>query len=75
MLGCLAGHAIKRTKNPSGIKVAMHVSGGLSRGSAVSAMCSVTTETLARAVGKLSSGRPEPFANWTSATVPSTACG
>jgi short subunit dehydrogenase-like uncharacterized protein len=53
MLGCLAGHAVKRTKNPSGIRVAMHVSGGLSRGSAVSAMGSVTTETLARADGKL----------------------
>ena len=53
MLGCLAGHAVARTKNPSSIRVAMHVSGGLSRGSAVSAMGSVTAETLARADGKL----------------------
>lgn len=53
MLGCLAGHAVARTKNPSGIRVAMHVSGGLSRGSAVSAMGSVTAETLARDDGKL----------------------
>ncbi|MGF6573917.1 short subunit dehydrogenase-like uncharacterized protein [Paraburkholderia sp. GAS333] len=53
MLGCLAGHAVARTKNPSCIKVALHVSGGLSRGSALSAMESVTAETLARADGKL----------------------
>lgn len=53
MLGCLAGHAVARTKNPSSIRVAMHVSGGLSRGSAVSAVGSVTAETLARAEGKL----------------------
>lgn len=53
MLGCLAGHTVARTKNPLSIRVAMHVSGGLSRGSAVSAMGSVTAETLARADGKL----------------------
>jgi len=53
MLGCLAGHAVARTENPSRIRVAMHVSGGLSRGSAISAMGSVTAETLARADGKL----------------------
>ncbi|BEU28126.1 saccharopine dehydrogenase NADP-binding domain-containing protein [Paraburkholderia sp. 22B1P] len=53
MLGCLAGHAVARTKNPVAIRVAMHVSGGLSRGSAVSAMSSVTVGTLARAAGEL----------------------
>ncbi|MFS2004660.1 saccharopine dehydrogenase family protein [Duganella sp. CT11-25] len=53
MLGCLAGHAVARTRNPSSIRVAMHVSGGLSRGSAVSAMGSVTAETLARTAGAL----------------------
>lgn len=53
MLGCLAENAVARTNNPSSIKVAMHVSGGLSRGSAVSAMGSVTVETLVRADGKL----------------------
>ena len=53
MLGCLAGHAVARIRNPSSIKVAMHVSGGLSRGSAVSAMASVTAETLARDAGRL----------------------
>ncbi|NTF44142.1 saccharopine dehydrogenase NADP-binding domain-containing protein [Rhizobium rhizogenes] len=53
MLGCLVGHAAARTENPLSIRVAMHVSGGLSRGSAVSAMGSVTAETLARVNGKL----------------------
>lgn len=53
MLGCLAGHAVARSRNPARIRVAMHVSGSLSRGSAVSAMGSVTAATLARAGGQL----------------------
>jgi short subunit dehydrogenase-like uncharacterized protein len=53
MLGCLAGHTVASTSHPLSIRVAMHVSGGLSRGSAVSAMGSVTAETLARADGSL----------------------
>ena len=53
MLGCLAGHTVARTSNPSSIRVAMHVSGGMSRGSVVSAMGSVTSETLARVDGTL----------------------
>lgn len=53
MLGCLAGHAAARVSDPSSISVAMHVSGSLSRGSALSAMSSVTAETLARADGAL----------------------
>ena len=53
MLGCLAGHAVARTRHPARIAVAMHVTGGLSRGSAISAMASVTNETLARAGGQL----------------------
>lgn len=58
MLGCLAGHAVARSSHPAQIRVAMHVSGGLSRGSAVSAMASVTAETLARAGGKLVAATP-----------------
>lgn len=53
MLGCLAGHAVARTSHPVRIAVAMHVAGGLSRGSAISAMAGVTNATLARAGGKL----------------------
>jgi short subunit dehydrogenase-like uncharacterized protein len=64
MLGCLAGHAVARTHRPSTISVALHVAGGLSRGSAVSAMGSVTAATLARADGVLvaaSGGAIRPF--------------
>jgi short subunit dehydrogenase-like uncharacterized protein len=53
MLGCLAGHTAARVQNPARVTVAMHVSGGLSRGSAVSAMGSVTAETLVRNAGVL----------------------
>ncbi|MNX77345.1 Saccharopine dehydrogenase [compost metagenome] len=55
MLGCLVAHAVARASHPARISVAMSVSGGLSRGSAISAMGSVTTETLARVDGKLAS--------------------
>ena len=58
MLGCLAGHTVARTSHPASIRVAMHVTGGLSRGSAVSAMASVTTDTLARAYGALVAQAP-----------------
>jgi short subunit dehydrogenase-like uncharacterized protein len=53
MLGSLAGHAAARVAKPFGIRVALHVAGALSRGSAISAMENVTTETLARVDGQL----------------------
>jgi short subunit dehydrogenase-like uncharacterized protein len=53
MLGSLAGHAVARVQNPRKIRIAMHVSGGMSRGSAISASENMTTETLARADGEL----------------------
>ncbi|WKL56100.1 saccharopine dehydrogenase NADP-binding domain-containing protein [Asticcacaulis sp. ZE23SCel15] len=53
MLGSLAAHAVARVTDPCKIRIALHVSGGLSRGSAISAMENVTTETLARIDGKL----------------------
>jgi len=53
MLGCLAGHAAKRVENPSKLSIALHVAGGFSRGSAVSASENVTTETLHRVDGEL----------------------
>lgn len=58
MLGCLAGHTVARASDPASIRVAMHVTGGLSRGSAVSAMASVTAETLARTNGALVAQAP-----------------
>jgi len=48
MLGCLAGHAARRVANPRRLSIALHVAGGFSRGSAVSASENLTTETLHR---------------------------
>lgn len=53
MLGSLAGHAVSRVSNPRKIRIALHVAGGLSRGSAISASENVTVETLARVDGEL----------------------
>jgi short subunit dehydrogenase-like uncharacterized protein len=53
MLGCLAGHAAKRVTNPSKLSIALHVAGGFSRGSAVSASENVISETLHRVNGEL----------------------
>ncbi len=53
MLGSLAGHAVARVRNPRKIRTAMHVSGGMSRGSAISATENMTAETLARVDGEL----------------------
>jgi short subunit dehydrogenase-like uncharacterized protein len=53
MLGSLAGHAVSRVSDARKIRIALHVAGGLSRGSAISAMENVTVETLARVDGEL----------------------
>lgn len=53
MLGSLAGHAIARVGDPRKISIALHVAGGLSRGSAISATENLTTETLRRVNGEL----------------------
>lgn len=53
MLGSLAAHAAKRVSKPSRINIAMHVAGGFSRGSAVSARDNLNTELLHRVDGHL----------------------
>jgi len=53
MLGSLASHAVARVAEPRRIRIALHVTGSMSRGSAVSAIENVTTETLARVDGAL----------------------
>lgn len=53
MLGSLAGHTVARVATASKIRIAMRVSGGLSRGSAISATENMTAETLARVDGEL----------------------
>ncbi|NKL37186.1 hypothetical protein GFL49_26120 [Rhizobium leguminosarum bv. viciae] len=59
MLGSLAGHAVGKVHDPRKIRIALHVAGGLSRGSAISAIENVTTQTLARIDGKLVSAPAE----------------
>jgi short subunit dehydrogenase-like uncharacterized protein len=59
MLGSLAAHAAKRVAKPHSLNIAMHVAGGFSRGSAVSASENVTTGLLHRIDGELVSRNPE----------------
>ncbi len=58
MLGSLARHVADRVANPRKISIALHVTGSMSRGSAISATENVTTETLALVEGRLESGDP-----------------
>jgi short subunit dehydrogenase-like uncharacterized protein len=53
MLGSLASHAAARITDRRTISIALHVTGSMSRGSAISATENLTTETLARVDGKL----------------------
>jgi short subunit dehydrogenase-like uncharacterized protein len=59
MLGCLAGHAIGRVAEPQSVRIALHVAGSMSRGSAISAIENLTTETLQRVDGKLIARDPK----------------
>lgn len=59
MLGCLAGHACDRIDDPHRIRIALHVSGSMSRGSAVSATDNLVTECLMRTDGHLTARSPE----------------
>lgn len=53
MLGCLAQHAVKRVARPESIRIALHVSGAMSRGSAISATQNMSAQCLARVDGEL----------------------
>ncbi|MDM9628994.1 saccharopine dehydrogenase NADP-binding domain-containing protein [Rhizobium sp. S152] len=53
MLGGLASHGAGRVANPRKIRIVLHVAGGLSRGSAISATENLTVETLKCAHGVL----------------------
>jgi short subunit dehydrogenase-like uncharacterized protein len=48
MLGSLAAHAVERVSTPVSLQIALHVSGAMSRGSAVSASQNLTAECLMR---------------------------
>lgn len=58
MLGSLASHAVARVADARKIRIALHVTGSMSRGSAVSATEDLTTETLARIDGALVASDP-----------------
>jgi short subunit dehydrogenase-like uncharacterized protein len=59
MLGCLAGHASRQVAEPRSVRVALHVAGSMSRGSAISASDNLTTDTLQRFDEKLIVRNPE----------------
>lgn len=53
MLGCLAGYAAEQVTQPCKVSIALHVTGSMSRGSAISASENLTTTTLCRRNGQL----------------------
>jgi short subunit dehydrogenase-like uncharacterized protein len=73
MLGSLAGHAAKRVESPRSLSIALHVAGGFSRGSAISASENLTTETLHRVDGELVSRAPEEVRDFDFGRGPATS--
>ncbi|PWC18816.1 saccharopine dehydrogenase family protein [Brenneria corticis] len=59
MLGCLTAYAVERIAVPAQILIALHVSGMMSRGSALSAAGSISQETLKRYGGHLVARKPD----------------
>lgn len=53
MLGCLTAHAAGRVTDPLRVRVALHVAGSMSRGSAISAAENLSAEQLERVDGTL----------------------
>jgi short subunit dehydrogenase-like uncharacterized protein len=64
MLGSLAGRAAERVERPHTIRVALHVSGAMSRGSAITAAENLTIECLERANGVLRAREPGTSRNF-----------
>jgi short subunit dehydrogenase-like uncharacterized protein len=58
MLGCLTAHAARRVTDPHRVRVALHVAGSMSRGSAISAAENLSAECLERVDGVLVSRDP-----------------
>jgi short subunit dehydrogenase-like uncharacterized protein len=73
MLGSLAGHAAKRVTNPQKISIALHVAGGFSRGSAVSASENMTASLLHRVDGVLVSRSPDEVRDFDFGSGPATS--
>ena len=59
MLGSLAGHAAQRVADPVQIRIALHVTGSMSRGSVISATENMTADCFRLIGGKLVGRRPE----------------
>jgi len=59
MLGCLTAHAAARVTDPQRVRVALHVAGSMSRGSAISATENLSTECLERVDGTLAGRNPD----------------
>ena len=59
MLGSLAAQAAQRASKPHSVSIAMHVAGGFSHGSAISASENLNTDLLHRVDGKLVSRSPQ----------------
>ena len=59
MLGCLAEHARKRVDDPKQLRIALQVSGSMSRGSAISASENMSGHCVARVAGNLEPRNPQ----------------
>ena len=64
MLGCLAGHAAQRVANPAQIRIALHVTGAMSRGSAMTATENMTGDCMRLVRGSLVRRSPEEFCDF-----------
>ncbi|ALM54059.1 saccharopine dehydrogenase NADP-binding domain-containing protein [Halomonas huangheensis] len=64
MLGSLAGFAATQGAEPRKVSVALHVTGSMSRGSAISASQNLTTQTLARVAGTLVDREPSELVDF-----------
>ncbi|MCQ8239892.1 saccharopine dehydrogenase family protein [Rhizosaccharibacter radicis] len=73
MLGSLAAHAAKRVPAPTKLSIALHVAGGFSRGSAISASENLTTETLHRVDGALVARNAEMVRDFDFGSGPATS--
>lgn len=72
MLGCLTAHAAGRVTDPQHVRVALHVAGSMSRGSAISATENLSAECLERAGGVLVSRDPNESREFDFGTGPVT---
>lgn len=77
MLGSLAARAMEQVARPTSLRIALHVSGAMSRGSAISASQQITAQCLMRRDGELVGRNPSElrdfdFGNGASSCFPVT---